>query len=332
MAFKQYTSCIEPSEYVQLHRAIVATIQGLLVGGTAAALAIAYGHPGCLWIALEIAAIAGILAYCRNWLYRRLLCLGGDRDCIGVIVSISPPSPPLFGWDWDTDYSINLLLENTPFGTLQAQAEPILPYGPLIAAQPGVTAVGLQTQGYEAFDKATQTTSAALHAEFEGAGNYYMLLGAEAALGIAIAALIACIALPYPAGLVLALLALLAFIIGAVFGNSDLGTPSDVGAGELHMNTDANGGQGAGADVLYVQGTWVFDPLHDGWNEIHPIKVCTKVRVWDGDWSTPPDVILRLRKGFQVAQAAETLANQARPEHRWRLHPDLDGCVPDVIL
>ncbi len=125
------------------------------------------------------------------------------------------------------------------------------------------------------------------------------------ALGLAIAALFACIALPFPVvGLILGLLSLLAIILGGLLGNYDFGSPSDVGVGELHTNTvDPVSGQAKGADVLYVQGTWVYDPLHEGWNEIHPVKVCTKMPVSDGDWSTPPDMILRLRKGFQVAQA-----------------------------
>jgi hypothetical protein len=334
MAFKQYTQCIPPSEHIEFNRAVVVAAQGILVGSTALAALLAAGMWGpCALIVLEITAVAMLVAYCRNWLYHRLLCLGGDRDCIAVIVSISPPDPALFDLDWDTDYSINLLLENNEFGALQAQVEQSSPYGFLIAPQASVTAIGRATQGHTAYDEATKSTSAVLHAEFEGAGNYYLLLGAEAALGLSIAALIACMYAPYPVGVVLAVLALLAVLLGMLIGNNtSAGSPSDVNAGELHTNTDDNGGQGAGADVLYIQGTWVYDPLHEGWNEIHPIKVCTKVRVWDGTWSTPPNIILRLRKGFEVARAPETRANQARPEHQWRFHPDLDGCARDIIL
>lgn len=333
MAFKQYTSCIDPSEHIAFNRVVLITLQGILVGSTALAALLAAGKWGpCAWLVLEITAMATVVAYCRNWLYHRLLCLGGDRDCIGVIASISPPDPALFDFDWDTDYSINLLLENNEFGVSQAQAEQSQPYGFLIAPQAGVTAVGLATPGHTATDKATGKISAILHCEFEGAGNYNLLIGAEAGLGLAIAALIGCMYFPYPAGLILGLLALLALLLGGLLGNSDLGSPSDTGAGDLHTNTDDNGGLGAGADVVYVQGTWVYDPLHEGWNEIHPIKVCTKVRKWDGDWNTPPDVILRLRGRFAEARAPETLANQAKPEHQWQVHPGLDGCSAVIIL
>lgn len=356
MAFKQYTKCIAAADW-NPNRVAVILGYGALAGSTALGIVALSGRWDCWPLVPQIAAIAMVVGYCENWLYARLICLGGDVDCIGVIVSISPPSPDLifssgsnvFDLDWDTDYSINLLLQNTPFGTLQSPAatmppfaEQIAPYGNLIAAQPGVTAIGRETPGHTAFDEATGATSAILHAEFEGAGNYTLLQGADAALGLAIAALFACILLPFPISLIVALLSLLVLILGALLANNDFGSPSDVDVPELHTNTDANGGLGAGADVLYVQGTWVYDTLHEGWNEIHPIKIAMKVGCWKGDWSdtacedqnttTPPDIILRVRKGFQVAQAEETIANQARPEHQWRLHPDLDGCARDVIL
>ena len=204
---------------------------------------------------------------------------------------------------------------------------------------------GRQTPGHSARDDATGTESAILHAEFEGAGNHVLLQAANAAMGIAWAALVACL-IPFPLSqaiaLFLALVAALLMVVGAVVGNTDAGSPSGVGVPELHGNTDAKGGLGAGADVLYVQGAWVYDTLHEGWNEIHPIKVAMKVGCWKGDWTDfecgeggnppPPDVILRVRKQFEAARADATLANQARPEHQWHIHPDLDGCTSDVIV
>ena len=121
------------------------------------------------------------------------------------------------------------------------------------------------------------------------------------------------------------------------------GSPSDVNPDLPTIDKDQ--------DVLYLQGTWVYDPLHEGYNEIHPIKVCTKIGCWreTGPIPTanqtegPPDtishargtllpIILRLRQGFQEAQAEATLANQWRPEHQWRFHPLIDACASDVIL
>jgi hypothetical protein len=222
-----------------------------------------------------------------------------------------------------------------------------VPYGHLIAAQPGVTAIGLGTRGSFAKDKASGKLAAVLHAEFEGDGNYKMLLASKVLLAFAIYALVACIFLPWPVDLILggiiALISLLGLLLASLLGGFGGGSPSDVNGGDLQTNTtDPETGQAVNASVIYVAGTWVYDTLHEGWNEIHPIKECCIVGCWKGDWSDytcgdedtpppPPDIILRLRKGFQEAKTDETLANQARPEHQWRFHPDIDGCASDII-
>lgn len=364
MAFKQYTRCIDPADFSSRVRYM--TIAALLAGTPAAMIAVAAGHPGCLVIALEIYGLAALVAYYHNWLYHRLLCLGGDRECYAAIVSIETPGlrHTLRGLtlgllDRDTDYSLNLLLMNTEYGPvvdgltaaekdaakleLQAAAEQSTPFGELVAPQPGVTAIGRKTPGHFATDGEpnsddgrTHRLAAVLHAEFEGDGNYKMLQASKVLLALAIYALVACIFLPWPAdiilGAVIGLIALLGLIFASLLGTSGEGSPSDVNAGDLTDNTGVDeNGQGVGADVVYVQGTWVYDTLHEGWNEIHPIKKCTKMGKWDGNWPDP-GTILRVRHGFEVAQAEETIANQARPEYQWQIHPDLDGCFRDVIL
>jgi hypothetical protein len=340
MGFRQFTSCVEPADWKPRSYWLI-TLQSLVLAPFASVLALALGKPWCLLLLLEIIPLSWVIAYCRHFLYHRLICLGGDRDVIGAIISVSPP-PPFTEFDWDNDYSINLLLENTEFGVTQEEAETSQPYGYLIAPQDGVTnpPVSRPTPGHSSRDEfGTGKLSANLHAEFEGAGNYDLMQISQGMLGIAIGALLACVFLPFPADVVvslgLALLALLAWLVGAALAKTvRQGDPSDVNPdiGTLHPNDQENGGLGSGADIVYMQGTWVHDPLHEGWNEIHPIKVCTKVGRWDGDWSAqPPDVILRARHGFEVAQADETRANQALPEHQWQVHPDLDGCSSVVI-
>jgi hypothetical protein len=340
MAFKQYTRCIEAADFSSRIRYI--TIASLLAGTPAALIAVAAGHPPCLIIAGVITLLAGLVAYYHNWLYHRLICLGGDRDCIGAVVSIGGPTALLPNpLDRDTDYSINLLLQNSAFGALNedravihATAEQTLPYGELIVPQPNIIAIGLHPtdHGHFAADKPTGRLAAVLHAEFEGDGMYKMLQASKVLLAFAIFALVACLFLPWPADLILGLvilgISLLGLLLASLLSLFGEGSPSDVNAGELtgSAGVDENG-QAIGADVVYVQGSWVFDTLHERWNEIHPIKVCCKMPE-----DCPDDVILRVRHGFQVAQAQETITNQARPEHKWQIHPDLDGCVPDVIL
>lgn len=353
MPFEQYTKCEQPANWRPRSFWII-TLQSLTLAPFTAILALGMGKPWCLLIVAEIIGLSWVIAYTRHFLYHRLICLGGDRDVIGAIVSVSPP-PPLvkaewpFLSDWDNDYSINLLLQNTPFGVSQAEAVQSQPYGELIAAQDAITnpPVSLLTPGHKAKDEfGTGLECATLHAEFEGAGNYQLMQVAQAMLAFAVAALAACVFLPWPLDVVLAIglaaLALLGLLLGAIAAHiARPGEPTDVDPdiGDLHTNDQEPRPEcrdseelGCGADIVYVQGTWVYDPLHDGWNEIHPIKVCTKVGRWDGDWGDqPPDVILRARHGFEVAQAEETRTNQSRPEHQWQVHPALDGCDPVII-
>lgn len=336
MAFDQFTRCLEPSRFVPRSIALQAAQSAILAG---LGLPLAIGHPICLIILGEIFFLAWIIAYCRNWLFERLLCLDGERDVIGLVVHISPP-PGVFARDWDNDYSINLLLQNTEFGVTQAVAQESVPYGELIKPQAVITAEqprtpGYDPDGYQVEDEATNTLSATLHAEFEGAGNFNLMQVSQGVLGVAVGAFLLCLIAPFPIDLILAIFVFIAGAVGGIVSKFVRpGSPSDANKDVPTLHK--------GVDVVYLQGTWVYDSLHEGWNEIHPIKRCCLVGCWKGDWTdiecneesepTPPDIILlRLRKGFQEAQTAETLANQTLPEHQWQFHPDLDGCARDII-
>ena len=340
MAFQQYTRCISAADFHSRVRYI--TIASLLAGAPAAMIAVAMGHPICLWIALEITVLAGLVAYYHNWLYHRLICLGGDRSCVATIVSISEPHLTVNLLDRDTDYSLNLLLKNTEYGgtedtpairqALQAAAEASTPFGELIAPQPSVTAIGRETPGHFGIDRQTGNLAAGLHAEFEGDGMYKMLLATKVLLAAAIFALAACLLGGPFLGLVILILSLIILLFTSLLGIAGGGSPSNTNTGDVTDNTGTNAdGQGVGADILFIEGSWVYDTLHEGWNEIHPIKVCTKMGTWEGEW--PDDIIiLRLNQAFQVARAEETIANQALPENQWQIHPDLDGCAREIIL
>lgn len=322
-----------------MNQYVAAVLQGLLAGGVSAAIAIAVGEPWCALIVVEIFAAAGIVAFCEWWLYDRLICLSGDRAAVGMLVSIEPATGKSGLGAFDTDYSLNLLLYDNDPGVTQAAAETRPPFGNLIAPQQGITDIGLDTPGETATDVATGIESAVLHVEFEGAGIRDLKIGAQVALGLSIAALIACVAIPGPIGAiiaaVLAFLAFLAALIGGLVGLGDTGSPADIdpGLGDLHTNDPANGN--IGADVLYVMGTWVYDSYHEGWNELHPLKACARVGRWDGDWPDHfDDTIDRVIAGFDDANDPDTKHEQQRPHHRWHEHPDVDGCddhEPDPI-
>ena len=331
MAYKQYTQCVEPQNHSSMDKYVQAVLAGLITGGVAAAIAIAVGEPWCALIAIEIFAMAGVVAFCEWWLFDRLICLGGDREAIGMLVSIEPATGKSGLGAFDTDYSINLLLYDNPPGVSQTTAETHPPYGELIKEQDATKNLNIPFEGESAKDVATGDESAVLHAEFEGAGIRDLEIGAMIGLGLSEAALFACILIPGPLGAaaaaVLAFLAFLAALIGGLLGLGDTGDPSDVdpNLGDLHTNDPDSGN--LGADLLYVQGTWVFDTFHEGWNEIHPIKICTRVGRWEGEW--PDDfgtTVDDAKDGFEDAGKDKTKDEQKKPKHGWHVHPDVDGC------
>lgn len=333
MAYNQVTACVDASNYSSMNQYVDATIQALLAGGITALMAGLAGMPWCIPFSLTIAGAVWLIAYCEWWLYGRLICLGGDKTVVGMLVSTEPPGNKSFPDSLDTDFSINLLLPPNQPGVDQATAETSAPFGFLIAEQAATKNIPVPFEGESATDQGTGAKSAVLHAEFEGSGVYDTLIGAQIGLGLAIASLVACLAIPPPWGPIiagiLALLAWLAMLLGILFGLGDEGDPGEVNPtlGTLHTNDAANGG--IGADLLVVMGTWVYDSAHEGWNELHPIKLCEKVGTWTGDWPADiNDIIAHWETAVKDATSPQTGAEQKNPQHHWDEHPDLDGCDP----
>ncbi|MFZ2504573.1 MAG: hypothetical protein WAW88_18065 [Nocardioides sp.] len=323
MAFKQYTGCSTPSTWLS-----GAAYVAIATAGLAAVLALAgFASGPCGLILLEVFAAASGAAFCDWWLNMRLVCLGGDESVVGMVVSVEPPSEKDWPGSVDSDFSMNLLVYPTMPGVTQADLETSSPYGRLAARTPDLKSHISFFTGESATD-AHGTTSAVLHAEFEGAGIVALRTALLVAYGIAAAAYAVCFipVVGWIAALILALLALLAAFLGTLLG--DDGSPGDVTGSptEFHQPDPATG---LGADLLYVAGRWVFDSLHTGWNEIHPIKVCTKVGSWDGAWPGDIEQIKeKLDDGFATAGSDEVHDAQGRPENKWEIHPAVDGCVP----
>jgi|tagenome__1003787_1003787.scaffolds.fasta_scaffold20961629_5 hypothetical protein len=323
MAYRQYTKCVGVSNYIG-YSAVQVIIGAAL--GAIPLLAGASVVPGVLLILL-----AAILAYCRWWLYGRLICLGGDVCAVGYVLTVEPPSEKSFLDRFDTDFSFNLVLAPNLVGTTQAQAE-AGPQGDLVAEQPGIKANNLDWAGHSAQQWSNYPPTAVLHCEFEGGGVYDLMLAVLAALAFAAAAAIVC-AIPifgWIACLILNLIAAAITLGGIIGALSDTASPSDIdpNLGELHVNDPT----GRGADILVVQGTWVYDSAHEGWNEIHPIKHCQRIGTFEGNWAEHGDgTSLRKEWCEAVGQASDplTIANQGNPESSWTIHPVIDGCQPD---
>jgi hypothetical protein len=357
MTYRQYTECVQPEDFhsspiidavaAGLFTALLAIVTIILatggLGGLAGGAAVALG------------VVTGLLSFVNWWLYGRLICLGGDQCVIGMVMSVEPPSAKTLTFPrLDSDYSFNLLLPPKPGaadlqpGALQDDVINRGVNGNLIAKQAAIAAAFLSFTGESARacdaekcgkDKCPDT--AALHCEFEGAGMYIFYQWLKVLFGILTAATIAGALCLIPvigwiaclvAGILLAAAAA-AFIASIVHGNLDAASPSDVNpalGGELHQNDCRL----TGADLLVVSGTWVYDSLHSGWNEIHPIKQCQKIGTWNGKWEflsgrSTQDERDFWCSGIASASSPLTIANQGKPENQWTVHPVIDGCTPE---
>jgi hypothetical protein len=286
------------------------------------------------WTPAVIAVLIGLLSflivYCEWWLYGRLICLGGDRCAIGLLISVEPPENKS-GFDaLDTDYSINLLLAPNQIGDNQATIENDGIQGELIKQKHPETS-GLDFEAETATGPSDAET-AVLHAEFEGAGIYDFYIACLVALGFAIAAGVAAIicALGIPIvswiaciiAIILAIISLAIALIGLAIGFGDTASPTDVNEDLATLHPEK--------DILIVKGEWIYDSAHGGWNEIHPIRHAQRIAEWNGSW--PFDINQALKEWCDAVGAASsplTVGNQKKPQQQWRIHPLIDGCKPD---
>ncbi|HEY0100867.1 MAG TPA: hypothetical protein VGB76_18110 [Pyrinomonadaceae bacterium] len=137
---------------------------------------------------------------------------------------------------------------------------------------------------------------------------------------------------------VLAPLALLAVLLAWARNTSGSTDPAVVGGGTIGPK-----------DRVIVRGSWVYDAGHQGWNEIHAVRIVQRVDHVPSDptafkdflhrWcdrlaETPtsdgfPQGPLGAYKPQDVPAAELTLVSQRQPENQWEFHPLVDGCQPD---
>jgi hypothetical protein len=331
MAYEEYTECVNPEDY------------GGPPGGDAAAAAIFFStlyvslttllSQTSSWtvavIAILIGILSGLISYCQWWLYGRLICLGGERCVVGLLVSVEPPDSKSIEEKLDTDYNINLLLAPHQFGDDHATIESDGFQGEVIKEQDPTKDLGIKFTGYPAPDSGLpHLDTGQLHCEFEGAGIYDFYIACLVALGLAIAAgvaeIICLLGIPivsWIACIVAIILTIVSFataLIGIGIGVSDqAAVPPEVGSLRPEK------------DIILIKGEWVFDATHDGWNEIHPVRHGQYIGDWTGAW--PDDIRTKIESwcgAVGTAGSPLTGANQAKAENQWRIHPLVDGCRP----
>lgn len=358
MAYKQYTKCVKPADYIDLGLNIVGISNFFLLLFAAgfvafAVIAIAGGPVG---ITIAIAAVTTMIIMLRWWLFGRLICLGDPpENCaiIGMVRSHGNSDPSIGGKYGDNDYTMNLMLAPGPRDIILAPPDDldqletqirdeywIPPQGELSKPNAAVLGIG---KGYERTQKNLKYQQW-LHCEFEGDGIRVLL----DAFYVLLATLLLALVIPgfWIVGAIIALLALIKKLFGVEPGDPGSGNPLDVGPSPATLS---------GRAVVVVKGEWIYDSGHGGWNEIHPVRVCQVIghlgAKQDGtseEWSTftlsdgtplPLDTEQRVRDfraawcgALKDAEDAEDGGNQNDPQHDWGIHPQVDGCKPPVII
>ncbi len=106
MAFNRYTKCVAPGNY-----------SGDFLGSAGFWAALLGSIAAGIFLGPAVALLGFILTaigYCRWWLYGRLICLGGDRCFIGLVLQIDTPADQSGIGKLDTDYGLYLLPAPSP--------------------------------------------------------------------------------------------------------------------------------------------------------------------------------------------------------------------------
>jgi len=310
MAFKSYTSCVQPDQYqdLDLTPQIVIAVLGLLAAVFTA------GISAVASLLAGLSALETVL----NWMLNgKLICLGGDRCAVGTVAAFETVQDKSFPDSVDDDFSINLILYPLSVNALIGQTSfyPIKSNGWAGSAscklveqsEQGVLVTPVSTftnaqkareaddiSWYAPYDcsldpiptyildnyitqPAGSTDIPVLHCECEGSRIHDLLAFLEGlgSLGTG-GGLCGWKPLGIPIGAVICsvvqLILLPVTIVGLIIAwfNATDGNPDDA-------RTDPNGGELQIGDQIVVTGRWSYDAAHTGWNELHPVKTIQKV-------------------------------------------------------
>lgn len=338
MAYRQYTSCVKRENFYSIYTGygpIVAML--VLLSSTLIIALVSY------WaIPICIVLIAALIVFCIWWLYGRLICLGGERCAIGVVNWYKTPGP-IRGFEkaGDDDRNLNIVLAPTP-----------LNLGPDYASQEmGEISDYTETLQGELIKKQdiigdryeVSKHRRHLHCEFEGSGIRNLL----ASLSVLLATLILALFVGPVFYWLLVLLAI--FFAGFTFMIFD----TSLNPGEFDDVNPELTGEIKNGVIVVIKGAWIYDSLHKGHNEFHPVKACQIIgkivnmdafRDWEWpatdpespDLSTPESTQAAIDlwcNGIKQAEEAEEGGSRDNPVNDWTIHPLIDGCeMPPVIL
>lgn len=106
---------------------------------------------------------------------------------------------------------------------------------------------------------------------------------------------------------------------------------------------DPAAGEVKPGDFIIVKGRWSYDGGHDGYNEIHAVRIVQKVawvpqteiefKDFQKRWCARLSEVIHVEiPGVKplglTPQQQEAYDNRQKPENGWELHPVIDGCEP----
>jgi hypothetical protein len=332
VGYRQYTTCTSPGGYHDLGFSYLGWVGTVTTTVTFIVVSIVSGVVLAIIPAL-IAAVVVVISFLVWWLEGRLICLGGEVCVVGRVMGTNPPEP--LGKAGDNDATMNVLLAPNSLGPDQ---DPSAYWGPpqghITQPHPDVLAIG---RGYVS-DSSHLHYLRWIHCEFEGRGIEDALSWAQVVLALLIAALL----VPPPFNAIVLILLWFVSVLGLAETLWKPWTPGDP------RDVNPNLGSLQEGNLVLVRGDWVYDSLHDGWNEIHAIHDCQIISnelvplngLWPvdshgHDLNDPAAVQAAVDDWCDAladATGAEDGGNRDDPMHDWVIHPLIDGCTPPVII
>jgi hypothetical protein len=333
MAFRQYTSCVQPINFISANvvgYTYLLTVLGLIVAAFAASYSV-YTLP------ILIGLLIALITFLVWWLYDRLICLGGLQCAIGVVRNTNRGNIPDITKAGDDDFTINLFLAGGPTDIKKSKQEFWAgPLGKYVAENASILQIGL----HYAQDGSDLDHMKTLHCEFEGSGIRDLLIWANVVLALLIAALAVLLA----AGPIGAIISVILWILAslataaalgiAIFHPLAPGDPADI---------NPNLGDLGEGDLVIIKGDWIYDSLHVGWNEFHAVHDCQIIQRnvdlangWPADigmglgLDTAPKVQAAVDfwcNSLDQATIAQVNGNRDDPSQNWVIHPAIDGCT-----
>jgi hypothetical protein len=351
---EQYFKCVSKDNFKGLTSVIALGILsgGLVIVDILAAVIGGAAIPG-LGVVAGVVFIVAIFELCAFLHGGKLICLEDNSCTIGRIMELIPVGADKSGFEKiDDDFTLNIL--PSPHSPVEELPEIIASdpndpnhQGRFLVTQP--SSLGLGFAGVSVKFSNIPHDTEVFHVEVKGCRVHdvcgvlkVLSFGAPVVGFICSIPLIGWVLCAIAALIWLAITAATAGIAWAAAHVGDINDVYDPAAGEL---TAADPDTGVGGDVILVQGDWVYDAGHSGWNEIQPIRHVQKLTgVVDPRFQAMGKADAALVEAFRkevldvwcshVGEASNPLviAAQQDPENSWRIHPEIDGCDNEPVI